>query len=105
MGFEELVFLGLLRIVGAGFVSLAEEITNELLGAFIKVVEVLRHTLGFVIPAKIKSQLDLVETIAVGRESGGTLPVATTENWGLVGRAFTYTLVARHCKDREELGF
>ena len=41
MGFEELGFLGLLRIVGAGLVSLAEEITDELLGAFIKVVEVL----------------------------------------------------------------
>ena len=41
LGFEELGFLGLLRIVGAGLVSLAEEITDELLGAFIKVVEVL----------------------------------------------------------------
>ena len=41
LGFELLGFLGLFRVGVAGLISLTEEITDELLGAFIKVVEVL----------------------------------------------------------------
>jgi len=41
----------------------------------------------------------------VDREGEDALPEATTKCWRLVGRVFTYTLVARHCYDKEELGF
>ena len=51
--------------LAVGLASLAEEVADELLGALVEVVEVLRHIWGFIIPTETKNRLSLIENIAV----------------------------------------
>ena len=64
---DGLIRLRRLELV-AGFVSIEEEVADELLGALIEGMEVLRNVLGFIVPARIKNRLSLIKTDAVGCE-------------------------------------
>jgi hypothetical protein len=58
-------------------------------------MEVLRHVLGFVVPAEIKNQSGLIKIVQSAVRS--TLPMPMAESWRLVGGALACALAARHC--------